>query len=607
MFKALLFSLLVLAVLLLSSCQFIHSFAGHDRFEIVGEILDLTPKSNTTQSDLGSEATESAAIEYPNVDVTMTREIAKADGSFKREVLAKGSFTDSKFTAVGRVQGDLQSEIRATIKVVINETEPISTEVVISAEKNVEFVLVTYIGKGNYELILKGSDLNSQDTAKRFRLSGDLRDQTALDLDSTNVQLSSTIYDSDGPRSVQLGSVMLQDGMFVIESDVEHLAVVDVQLRDGNTYKQAGAMVAEPGVEYEIRPVLDIGEFAVKALSEGAHSKLVDSWLWNDDWLDLMEQSWVAREAMMAEMRQAPPEEPVAMTNETAEPVEEDTSNSETEFARNNPAAPECQHVDLNAVILNLISEPSEDELPEFVKLATQAQEMTANIVKEIALTSENPWLSFAALNLDVFPYSDEWIKVEIEAYQRLSTMFNKEFAELNIDPLIEQKTHRIEVNENDLKLVPGQIVPTFQLASIDGEEVSLTNVLRNNDRILIDFWASWCGPCIASFPALKEMYESYHEQGFAIIGVSIDDTDEAWMQKSEELELPWVNLGENLGFDGPTPRKFGVQFIPKTYLLDSEGCIVQKDLETSQLKTVLTDRYGDVEEPTDTTDSTEI
>ena len=105
MFKALLFSLLVLAVLLLSSCQFIHSFAGHDRFEIVGEILDLTPKSNTTQSDLGSEATESAAIEYPNVDVTVTREITKADGSFKREVLANGSFTDSKFTAVGR--GDL--------------------------------------------------------------------------------------------------------------------------------------------------------------------------------------------------------------------------------------------------------------------------------------------------------------------------------------------------------------------------------------------------------------------------------------------------------------------------------------------------------------------
>lgn len=598
MFRYSLLSVLVLAGLLLSSCQFSDSFIGHERFEITGEILDL---SQTTDP----EATGAVAKEYPNVDVVVMQEVVKANGTPTYKSLTKGSFVEGKFASFGRFKGDLQSEVRATIEVVIDDAEPISTEVSKTAGGNLGFVLVTFDGEGNYELILKGSDLNSRDTAKRFRLSGDLRGQTDLNLDSTIVELTSTIHDSDGPRSVQLGNVMLQDGMFVIESDVEHVVVVDVHLRDGVTYKQAGAMVAEPGVEYEVIPILDLGEYGVKALSEGAQSELVDSWLWNDEWLELMEQSWAAREAMMAEMSQAPPDEPEALIDGEAEPEEEDTGSSESEFARNNPAAPECQHVDLNAVIWNLILEASEGEEPEFVKLATQAQEMTANIVKEIALTSENPWLAFAALNLDVFPYTDEWVKVEIEAYQRLSTMFDKEFAEINIDPLIEQKTQWIEVNENDSKLVPGQIAPTFQLASIDGEEISLTNILRSNDRILIDFWASWCGPCIASFPALKEMYEAFHEQGFTIIGVSIDRTDEAWMQKSEELELPWVNLGENLGFDGPTPRKFGVQFIPKTYLLDSEGCIVQKDLETSQLKTVLTDRYGDVE-ATDT-DSTEI
>lgn len=605
MFRYSLLSVFVLAGLLLSSCQFSDSFTGHERFEITGQILDLSQTPDTNQSDLDSEATDPVAKEYPSVDVVVRQEVVKANGTTTSKILKKGSFVDGQFASFGRIQGDLQSEVRATIEVVIDDAEPISNEVSITAGRNLEFVLVTFDGEGNYELILKGSDLNSRDTAKRFRLSGDLRGQTDLNLDSTIVELTSTIHDSDGPRSVQLGNVMLQDGMFVIESDVEHVVVVDVHLRDGVTYKQAGAMVAEPGIEYEVIPILDLGEYGVKALSEGAQSELIDSWLWNDEWLELMAQSWAAREAMMAEMSQAPPDEPEALIDGEAEPEEEDTGSGESEFARNNPAAPECQHVDLNAVIWNLISEASESEEPEFVKLATQAQEMTANIVKEVALTSENPWIAFAALNLDVFPYSDEWVKVEIEAYKRLSTMFDEEFTAVNIDPLVEQKTQRMEVNENDSKLVPGQISPTFQLASIDGEEISLTNILRNNDRVLIDFWASWCGPCIASFPALKEMYEAFHEQGFTIIGVAIDDTDEAWKQKSEELDLPWVNLGENLGFDGPTPRTFGVQFIPKTYLLDSEGCIVQKDLETSQLKTVLTDRYGEVE-ATDT-DSTEI
>ena len=605
MFRYSLLSVFVLAGLLLSSCQFSDSFTGHERIEITGQILDLSQTSVTNQSDLDSEATDPVAKEYPSVDVVVMQELVKANGTTTSKILKKGSFVDGKFASFGRIQGDLQSEVRATIEVVIDDAEPISNEVSITAGRNLEFVLVTFDGEGNYELILKGSDLNSRDTAKRFRLSGDLRGQTDLNLDSTIVELTSTIHDSDGPRSVQLGNVMLQDGMFVIESDVEHVVVVDVHLRDGVTYKQAGAMVAEPGVEYEVIPILDLGEYGVKALSEGAQSELVDSWLWNDEWLELMAQSWAAREAMMAEMSQAPPDEPEALIDGEAGPEEEDTGSGESEFAKNNPAAPECQHVDLNAVIWNLISEASEGEEPEFVKLATQAQEMTANIVKEVALTSENPWIAFAALNLDVFPYSDEWVKVEVEAYKRLSTMFDEEFTAVNIDPLVEQKTQRMEVNENDSKLVPGQISPTFQLASIDGEEISLANILRNNDRVLIDFWASWCGPCIASFPALKEMYEAFHEQGFTIIGVAIDDTDEAWKQKSEELDLPWVNLGENLGFDGPTPRTFGVQFIPKTYLLDSEGCIVQKDLETSQLKTVLTDRYGEVE-ATDT-DSTEI
>ena len=123
---------------------------------------------------------------------------------------------------------------------------------------------------------------------------------------------------------------------------------------------------------------------------------------------------------------------------------------------------------------------------------------------------------------------------------------------------------------------------------------MSLSDVLLQHDIVLIDFWASWCGPCVASFQKFKELRETYGPEGFEIVAISIDREREDWEDSSTEHEIPWLNLGELESWHGAVAIEYGVHFVPKSYLVDSNGCILQKDLPTASLEEVLLNQFSE-------------
>ncbi len=146
-----------------------------------------------------------------------------------------------------------------------------------------------------------------------------------------------------------------------------------------------------------------------------------------------------------------------------------------------------------------------------------------------------------------------------------------------------------VEVAEKKRRTEVGQPYMDFELPNAKGESVSLKSVIENpnNRYLLLDFWASWCGPCMAEMPYLKETYAAYHGKGFEIVGVTRDWKQEAWLKAIEKHQLNWIQLGKIVDVPGnEVSELYGVQAIPSNFLIDcSTGKIVGVNLRGEAVK----------------------
>lgn len=125
-----------------------------------------------------------------------------------------------------------------------------------------------------------------------------------------------------------------------------------------------------------------------------------------------------------------------------------------------------------------------------------------------------------------------------------------------------------------------GTEVPGFTVKDKNGQEITLEALCKNKKYILIDFWASWCGPCRKEIPNLKKLYQQYHDKGFDIISISIDKKKTDWEKASEEESIPWNNFLD----ETKVAELYKVKLIPRLYLIDSNGILISENLHGNDL-----------------------
>ena len=137
-----------------------------------------------------------------------------------------------------------------------------------------------------------------------------------------------------------------------------------------------------------------------------------------------------------------------------------------------------------------------------------------------------------------------------------------------------------------DKLLAIGQPFPAFAEKDLNGQPLALADF--KGKVVLIDFWATWCGPCVAELPNVIAAYEKFHGKGFEIIGISLDKSRDALTSFIKEKNMPWPQYFDGLGWKNKLGEQFGIHSIPATYLLDREGNIVAKGLRDTDLDSKL-------------------
>ena len=396
------------------------------------------------------------------------------------------------------------------------------------------------------------------DSDSKFLIRGDLGDFARAG------EVVLTQYTSLIGENEQFAAVPIVDGRFEVSGETWAPRMVTLKVRVEDQTSGSVRLIIEPGEELQVT----YGDWLTGLRVEGGHyhRKLISSLQESDEYNDALSQY---RDVMTRKKELEKVEDAAAEEENDSDEVEEGAVEAEDSVVE----------ADIDAAI-----EALNDE-------AWQLYESLQSIEKEAlnawVLQIEDPLASFLAMELGGRDES----KTIPARLDELEPFLSPEQVKRQVLPMRRRAETRTRIESNAASLDIGVLAEDFTALDLDGTPVRFHDVLDEHELVLIDFWASWCGPCIVQFPHLKSLREQFHDRGFEIVGFSVDSDAEDWREASEEHAIPWLNLGDQKAMTSPVAIQYGVTVLPLNYLIGSDRRILGKGLTPEAIDAELSAR----------------
>jgi peroxiredoxin len=231
------------------------------------------------------------------------------------------------------------------------------------------------------------------------------------------------------------------------------------------------------------------------------------------------------------------------------------------------------------------------DALPEAQKKDKQVYASFEAREKQLLKESSQVRLDFAKEHLDAYfsLVNLSYATAEADLNEEIAATFNRLSPALQKTPLAKDILIRLAAVRNTQI---GKTAPDFQQTAPDGKKVKLSDF--RSQYVLLDFWASWCGPCREENPNVVAVYKQYKEKGFTVLGVSLDGPSqrEAWLKAIEKDQLQWTQVSDLKGWNNTAAKIYNIRAIPANFLLDPSGKIIARDLRGKALEEKLAEIF---------------